>query len=89
MSISKEIERIKGQSKSSMIMEVNIEGIGSSSNRYKVKLRNGTIITEVLGDEGFRVGESVTVAMYPGKVNRYVILGKGYKSTGAITEVWV
>ena len=92
MSIGKELDRLSRKTlreNASSIVEANIVGLGSDGTKYKIKLRNGTIINDVLGNSGLSVGTSVSVGVYPGKLHRYVILGSGYKSTGIIKEIWV
>uniref|UniRef100_A0A6M3LBP4 Uncharacterized protein n=1 Tax=viral metagenome TaxID=1070528 RepID=A0A6M3LBP4_9ZZZZ len=71
------------------IKEANIIGLGTTLGKYKLKLRNGTVINEVIGEVGLSIGQSVTVAKFSGKTNRYVVLSVGYQSTGTITEVEV
>ena len=73
------------------IKEANVIGLGSGSGKYKVKLRNGTVINDVVGDVGLTIGQSVTLARFAaGRLNRHSILSVvGSRSTGTIREVEV
>jgi len=81
---SKDIKR-----KSSGIVEANIISRGSVDGRYTIKFRNNAQASDVVGPTGLTVGDSVAVMAYPGKIARYVIVNKSYKSTGEITTIWV
>ena len=90
--ISNELQALTAKDRrraGSSITEANIEALGSEAGRFKIKLRDGSIINEVMGPVYLTVGQSVTVAVHPGKVGKYVIVGLGYGNTGTITEVWV
>ena len=71
------------------LIEAYISALGNDSEHYKIKLKNGAIALNVFGPTGLSVGDSVTVAVYPGKAKRYVILAKSYKSSDSVTTVSV
>ena len=89
--ILKELNKLnkKQQSAQSSLTEANITALGKSAEYYDIQFRNTSKAKNVYGPTGLRVGDSVTVAVYPGKTKRYVILAKSYKTTKDVTTVWV
>lgn len=90
--ISNEIQNLNAKDRrrtGSAITEANVEALGSEAGKWKIKLRDGSIISEVVGPLYLTVGQSVTVAVHPGTVHKYIIVGPGYGNTGDITEAWV
>lgn len=71
------------------LIEAYVSGLGNDTEHYKIKLKNRAVASNVFGPTGLSVGESVTVAVYPGKAKRYVILAKSYRSTDSVTTVSV
>jgi len=71
------------------LAEANIIALGKTSEHYSIQLRNTSRITNVVGPTGLKVGDSVMVASYSGKVKRSVILGKSYKASTTATVIWV
>ena len=72
-----------------VIVEANITGLGKSAEYYTIKFRNSAKATNVYGPTGLKVGDSVAIAMYPGKTKKNVILGRSYRSSGTIKTVTV
>jgi hypothetical protein len=89
MSLIKQLGKVSNTqiAKSSSISEANI--IAGQAGTYTIRLRDGTKAVSVPGPTTLQVGDSVTVARYAGKVGKYVILQKGYKSDGRVTTIYV
>ena len=56
--------------------EANVTALGGSNSTYSIRFKNGNTVTNVSGPTGLSVGNSVTVANYPGKAKKFVILQK-------------
>ena len=69
--------------------EATIIALGSTSENYSIQFRNTSRALNVIGPTGLKVGDSVIVASYSGKVKRKVILGKSYKASTTATVIWV
>jgi len=54
----------------------NISALGNSSESYTIRFKNGSQASNVSGPSGLSIGNAVTVANYPGKTKKYVILQK-------------
>ena len=71
------------------VTEANIVALGKTSEHYSIQFRNTSRALNVIGPAGLKVGDSVVVATYSGKVKRNVILGKSYKASTTATIIWV
>ena len=58
------------------ITVANISALGNSSESYTIRFKNGNKVNNVSGPSGLSIGNAVTVANYPGKAKKYVILQK-------------
>jgi len=71
------------------VSSANIASLGNEPGRYNVKLRNGSMVSNVPGPASLRVGQSVCVAKHSGGGGHYSVLVQGIFSSDRITEVWV
>lgn len=61
--------------------EANITALGASSTLYNITTKTGGVIANVPGPSGYSIGDTVTVIEYTGGGKRYVIVGKGSRTT--------
>lgn len=85
----KKVSRVWARDNQPALIEVYISALGNDAEHYKIKLKNGAVVTNVFGPSGLSVGNSVTAAIYPGRAKRYVILAKSYRSSDSATRVVV
>ena len=58
------------------LLEANVVGLGRSTSSYIVAFKNGGRSYEVTGPEGLKVGNAVSIGVYPGSAKKYMILQK-------------
>jgi len=61
--------------------EANITSLGASTTLYNITTKTGGVIKNVTGPTGYNIGDTVTVIEYSGGGKRYVIVGKGSRTT--------
>lgn len=71
------------------IREANIIAIGSASDKYSIKFRDGSVATNVIGSIGMTIGSSVLVRKGKGRISNFTILSKSYGTLGAIKTISV
>jgi hypothetical protein len=79
-SVLKQISK-KAAAEGGKTFEANITALGASSTLYNITKKSGGIITNVPGPAGYSIGDTVTVIAYSGGGKRYVIVGKGSRTT--------
>jgi len=78
------------QNSQPQIIEATIIALGNTSTTYTLRFGNGVESANVDGPSGLSVGNAVSVASYPGKAKKYVILQKvagGEVSSGITVTV--
>lgn len=69
------------------IREANIIAIGSASDKYSIKFRDGSVATNVIGSTGMTIGSSVLVRKGKGRISNFTILSKSYGTVGTIKTI--
>jgi len=69
--------------------EATVRSFGSTNRLYDIQLRNDIYIRDAPGPVGLRIGDSVTVLVNLGKVNRYSIISEGWRARKRDVEVFI
>lgn len=63
--------------------------IGKKNDLYAIEYANGFVATNIPGGTDLELGITVTTGAFPGRNNRRVVIGEGFRDTEQIKEIEV